>query len=531
MQTLIQSSILRKWARLFAASFGLVVLMLGLSPLTPAYGIDTGPPSLSSASVNGTTLILSFDEALDASASPASSAFSVAVDGTARGVLRVLVSGTSVTLNLASSVEAGETVTVGYTVPTGASASPLQDAAGNPVASFSGETATNATETVNSTGPFTVEWECPEDPSSATGFSVGLLFSEPVKALKNGKDKLELIPDPGITTLVVSGGGGRTIAHHLDYVTEYGIGYGFIEALSGELAVRLPAGGYQDIGGSTNPALDKLYVSMNREVSVGDADATEGTDGTADFEVTLGSRNDCETVTVEWATADGTATAGEDYTTDSGTLTFGQGETTKTVSIEVLDDTASEADESFTLELSNASGATIADAEATGTISDDAADGNTAPTGLPTISGTAQVGQTLTASRTGIADADGLTDATFAWQWIANDGTNDTDIAHEFVPAAIPAVTDDRFARAQYRATREAQTRAHGTVAAADEEEWMNTDVATTESIRTRRHTDLTDAVQYRKENGGPAPCNHYRLAFGESLAQMTANGWNVEPV
>ena len=52
---------------------------------------------------------------------------------------------------------------------------------------------------------------------------------------------------------------------------------------------------------------------------------------------------------------------------------------------------------------------------------------NTAPTGLPAISGTARVGETLTASVTGIADADGLTSATFAYQWLSNDGATDTD--------------------------------------------------------------------------------------------------------
>ena len=54
---------------------------------------------------------------------------------------------------------------------------------------------------------------------------------------------------------------------------------------------------------------------------------------------------------------------------------------------------------------------------------------NTAPVGLPAISGTPQVGETLTASALGITDADGLANATFAWQWIANDGTSDSDIA------------------------------------------------------------------------------------------------------
>ena len=58
-----------------------------------------------------------------------------------------------------------------------------------------------------------------------------------------------------------------------------------------------------------------------------------------------------------------------------------------------------------------------------------AASANTAPTGLPTISGTARVGETLTASASGIADTDGLSNATFSWQWVANDGTADADIA------------------------------------------------------------------------------------------------------
>ena len=53
---------------------------------------------------------------------------------------------------------------------------------------------------------------------------------------------------------------------------------------------------------------------------------------------------------------------------------------------------------------------------------------NTPATGDPTISGTLEVGQTLTASTSGISDADGLANATFSYQWIANNGTADTDI-------------------------------------------------------------------------------------------------------
>ena len=48
-----------------------------------------------------------------------------------------------------------------------------------------------------------------------------------------------------------------------------------------------------------------------------------------------------------------------------------------------------------------------------------AAKPNTAPTGLPTISGTPQVDQTLTADTSGITDADGLTNVSFEYQWLA----------------------------------------------------------------------------------------------------------------
>ena len=54
---------------------------------------------------------------------------------------------------------------------------------------------------------------------------------------------------------------------------------------------------------------------------------------------------------------------------------------------------------------------------------------NSPATGAPTISGTAQVAETLTASTSGIADSNGLTNASYSFQWIANDGTSDSDIA------------------------------------------------------------------------------------------------------
>ena len=68
---------------------------------------------------------------------------------------------------------------------------------------------------------------------------------------------------------------------------------------------------------------------------------------------------------------------------------------------------------------------------------------NSPATGAPTISGTAQVGQTLTASTSGISDSDGLADAIFTYQWIANDGTEDTDIQDATVSTYTLTAADE----------------------------------------------------------------------------------------
>lgn len=76
-------------------------------------------------------------------------------------------------------------------------------------------------------------------------------------------------------------------------------------------------------------------------------------------------------VTVGYATANGTATAGSDYTATSGTLTIPAGATTGAISVPIIDDTAVEGPETFTVTLSNPSGATLGAATATVTITDD----------------------------------------------------------------------------------------------------------------------------------------------------------------
>ena len=103
-------------------------------------------------------------------------------------------------------------------------------------------------------------------------------------------------------------------------------------------------------------------------LSVADAEVNEGAANAAlAFVVTL-SREASGTVTVAYATEDDTAVAPGDYTSRNATLTFDEGETTKTVLVPVHGDALDEGDETLTLTLSNASGAYLADAEATGTI-------------------------------------------------------------------------------------------------------------------------------------------------------------------
>ena len=102
-------------------------------------------------------------------------------------------------------------------------------------------------------------------------------------------------------------------------------------------------------------------------LSVADAEATEEEDSTMAFVVTLDPAAS-DTVTVDYATSDGSAAAGNDYTATSGTLSFSAGETRKTISVAISDDTDNEGDETFTVTLSNAAGADLGTQAATGTI-------------------------------------------------------------------------------------------------------------------------------------------------------------------
>lgn len=107
-------------------------------------------------------------------------------------------------------------------------------------------------------------------------------------------------------------------------------------------------------------------------ISVRDAVVAEGNSGTtqATFVVAL-SGAASQTVSLSYATANGTATAGSDYTATSGALSFAPGEVEKPVVVLVNGDTVDETQETFFLDISNVQNATVSSSRGTGFINDD----------------------------------------------------------------------------------------------------------------------------------------------------------------
>src|SRR5439155_12846542 len=122
--------------------------------------------------------------------------------------------------------------------------------------------------------------------------------------------------------------------------------------------------------GTWNPA--GFTTIIRPSLSIDNSTVTEGDSGTtnATFTVSLSAASS-ETVTVNFTTANGSATAPADYATQSGTLTFSPGDTSKQILVQVNGDTADEADETFFVNLSNPTNASIADNQGLGTIIDD----------------------------------------------------------------------------------------------------------------------------------------------------------------
>ncbi|MBN9524243.1 FG-GAP repeat protein, partial [bacterium] len=251
---------------------------------------------------------------------------------------------------------------------------------------------------------FTVTLSSPTNATVATGTGTGTITNDdPVPTLSIGDVTLPegaVGPTPFTFTVTLSAASGQTVT--VDFATadgtatvadgDYGIINGTLTFLPGEttktvtvlvngdaknepdetftVALSAPTNATIAAGTGTGTITNDDPVPT---VSIGDATLPEGAAGPAPFTFTVTlSAASGQTVTVNYLTADGTATfAGGDYFPAAGTLMFLPGETTKTVTVLVAGDTVNEADEAFTVTLSAPTNATIATGTGTGTITND----------------------------------------------------------------------------------------------------------------------------------------------------------------
>ena len=347
---------------------------------------ETTPPELSTAMVDGTTLTLTYDEELNENSEPSPDAFSVAVGGTGRAVDRVSVAGDTVTLTLASAVTAADTVTVSYTAPTDAAAPRIQDEAGNPAASFSDQDVENNTPppaNTPATGAPTISGTAEvgktltastSDIADADGLNnVGYSY----QWLANGADIAGATSD---TYTLVDDDAGLTIKVKVSFFDDKNYPETLTSAATAAVEPRpnSPATGAPTISGT-------VRVGETLTASTSAIDDADGLDNAV--------------FAYQWL-ADDADIAGA----TSDTYTLVDTDVGKTIKVRVIFTDNADNEETLT-------------SEATAAVEPRP---NSPATGAPTISGTAQVGETLTVDTSDIADADGMSGAVFGYQWLAN---------------------------------------------------------------------------------------------------------------
>ncbi len=182
---------------------------------------------------------------------------------------------------------------------------------------------------------------------------------------------------------------------------------------AGTVTITATANGLSDTA-----TLRVTEVSPTPVLSISDASARESA-GTISFSVTM-NKASSDAVSVDYATKDGTATAGNDYTSKSGTLRIEPNSTSGTISVTINDDQVHEGNENFTVTLSNAVNATIGTAAATGTIEDDEPPPPPDSVAVSPLSTTlTAIGDTAQLSAK-VFDADGNTISNASIEWSSN---------------------------------------------------------------------------------------------------------------
>ena len=323
--------------------------------------VDMTSPMYWESSVNGSSLVLTYDEDLDTVSEPVAGVFTVTVEGSSRSVSDVSIRGRDVTLALSLAVRHGDVVTVSYAAP---SSNPIQDLAGNDAVSLTNEAVVNNTPkpsvSLSADSITVIEDEGPAlltvRLSAASGKPVTVAYATSDGTATAGEDYTatesgELTFDAGVTE--------RTISVSITADELYEDDETFTVTLSD------PSGATLGATASAEVTIKDDDPEPSVSLSLAMVDVAENTAaGSVLLAVTLSAASG-QRVTVNYATSDGTATAGSDYTAASGTLNIAPGDEQKTIPVEITDDTVYEGDETFTFTLSGPSNATLGDTAST----------------------------------------------------------------------------------------------------------------------------------------------------------------------
>ena len=407
---------------------------------------ETKVPEMVRPKVDGATLKVLYDEALDEGSAPPTDSFDVRVACTCddttwldeeakRAVESVSVDGDTVVLTLVSAATSEDVVVVSYTPPSDAATARTRDLAGNAAAGFNSTEVFNDTdetaeseengepeETTEGETPLTVSLEATTESHNGTdAFTFEIRFSEEL-ALSYATLKFRAFDVTG---------GEVLNAQRMDKPSNIRWLIKVRPDSNGDVTVVLPV--TEDC--ATQGAIcteDGRPLSNRLEMMVtGPRSADQNTEatgaptisGTAQVDETLTADTsgitDADGLTnvsysYQWIRNDGTNDADIGGQTGS-TCTLTDEDVGKSIKVKV----------SFTDDAGNEETQTSA---ATDTV---VPRPNSPATGAPTISGTAQVGETLTANTSPIADEDGLENVTYSYQWIRSDNGANTDIAGE----------------------------------------------------------------------------------------------------
>ena len=373
-------------------------------------------PVLSEATVNGTVVTLTYAGILDTDVQPVADAFTMKVDGTEAAISGASISSKTVTLTLASPVTVGQAVTVSYT-PGSKAVRHINRDRGHFAAGLTDRAVTN--ETPAGTNEDSSTEPIPEPPPNnpATG-------APTISGTARVGDTL---------TVDTSGIADEDGLDHVSFNYQW---------LADDVDIRGATGSTYTLGDGEEGKPVKVRVAFaddagNEEslTSAATAVVTEtGTGLTAEFTDAPPSHDGSNAFTLRISFSEAIPTSYVTLRDDSLEVTGGTVTEAKPVDgrsdlWEITFEPDSDADVTVVLPVTADCGAQGAVCTQGGeklsnrselTVPGPAA-ANSPATGVPTITGTTQVGETLTALTNGIADADGIANAEFSYQWLADD--------------------------------------------------------------------------------------------------------------